>query len=343
VLKEKLSAQIKELDLDLKGKAVLTEAATGAYVVTPIIAAMAGAEVFAFSRTTRYGTVDEVFDFTRKMMKEAGSGLNIHLIEELTPGIIAKADIITNSGHLRPLNAEKLQYIKKGAVIPYMFEAWEVREEDVDLDFCKANGILVGATNERHSNIDVFNYLGDIALKLIFDAGLTPYKSRFILVCNNDFGAYIAKVLAKVCAGVCVADLVENRHKYPPGTHWISDFPEIKVPEEYRNADAVIFTANPFDKTWIGDKTMPINIDTLISQLSDPYILRYAGDIDTNVFDEKGVRYYPKKVGSGHMGVIPSEIGFDPIIRLQAGGLKVGEALLKGGAQYNNELLFEYL
>ena len=28
------------------------------------------------------------------------------------------------------------------------------------------------------------------------------------------------------------------------------------------------------------------------------------------------------------MGILPSSIGFDPVIKLQAGGLKVGEELL---------------
>ena len=32
----------------------------------------------------------------------------------------------------------------------------------------------------------------------------------------------------------------------------------------------------------------------------------------------------------GHMGVLPSAIGPEPIIRLQAGGLKVGQLLAAG-------------
>ena len=42
-LKDKIESIVDDLKLDLKGKVVLTEAATGAYVVTPIIAAVAGA------------------------------------------------------------------------------------------------------------------------------------------------------------------------------------------------------------------------------------------------------------------------------------------------------------
>ncbi len=62
MLINKLRKRVQALDLNLKGKIVLTEAATGAYVVTPILAALAGAKVYAFSKTTCYGTVEEVFD-----------------------------------------------------------------------------------------------------------------------------------------------------------------------------------------------------------------------------------------------------------------------------------------
>ena len=67
MLIEKLVRQVEALQLNLKGKTVLTEAASGAYIVTPLIAAIAGARVFAFSKTTRYGTVEDVFLATRKL------------------------------------------------------------------------------------------------------------------------------------------------------------------------------------------------------------------------------------------------------------------------------------
>ena len=73
--------------LDLKGKTVLTEAASGAYVVTPLLAAIAGAKVYAFTRTTRYGTVDEIFANTRKLVDDCTcSKLDITLIDQLNAG-----------------------------------------------------------------------------------------------------------------------------------------------------------------------------------------------------------------------------------------------------------------
>ena len=85
---------------------------------------------------------------------------------------------------------------KMKLVIPLMYEAWEWREADMDIQYIRKRGFKIGATNERHPEVDVFNYLGDMALKQIFDAGICPYKNKFILLCNNDFGPFIAKVIA---------------------------------------------------------------------------------------------------------------------------------------------------
>ena len=179
-----------------------------------------------------------------------------------------------------------------------------------------------------------FNYLGDMALKQIFDAGICPYKNKFILLCNNDFGPFIAKVLAGICAGLAVIDMDEHKTFYNrEEIEWIGGFPKIKIPDDYKNAEAIIFTAYPFDQTWIGENKT-ISIHHIKSQVSDPFILRYAGDLDETVLEANGIRFFPSHVQSGHMGVLPSAIGFDPIIRLQSGGLKAGEAMLNGNYEY---------
>ena len=56
-----IQQSIHRCELQLDNLTVLTEAATGAYVVTPVIAAMAGAKkVFAITQSSRYGTIEEV-------------------------------------------------------------------------------------------------------------------------------------------------------------------------------------------------------------------------------------------------------------------------------------------
>jgi len=344
MLIDKLVRQVQALQLDLKGKIVLTEAATGAYIVTPILAAIAGAKVFAFSKTTRYGSLDEVFASTRELANTYKEfPLDIHFIDRISPETVAEADIITNAGHLRPLNESMLSNAKDEMVIPLMYEAWEWRDADMDIKYIRKRGFRIGATNERHPQVDVFNYLGDMALKQIFDSGICPYKNKFILLCNNDFGPFIARVLSAVCDGLAVIDKDENRDRYNPAqVDWIGGFPELRIPESYRDAEAVIFTAYPFDQDWIGGKA-PIKLSQIRDQLSDPFILRFCGDINETELEKNVVRFFPKHVHSGHMGILPSAIGNDPIIRLQSGGLKVGELLLKNETCFQDIKLVEMI
>jgi len=344
MLIDKLVRQVEILELNLKDRVVLTEAASGAYIVTPVIAALAGAKVFAFSKTTRYGKIEDIFSATRHLAAQFNKfSLDIQLIDKLSPEIIAQVDIITNSGHLRPLNESLLSHAKDGLVIPLMYEAWEWRDTDVDINYVRKRGFQIGATNERHPDIDVFNYLGDMALKQIFDAGICPYNNQFVLLCNNDFGPYIAKVLARNCGGLAVIDRDEHKGKYAlDEIDWIGGFPEVKIPASYKNAEAIVFTAYPFHESWIGANS-PIDIDEIQSQLADPLILRYAGDIDETVLQNRNLRFFPSHVQSGHMGILPSDIGFDPIIKLQSGGLKTAEAMLKGQANFKKIKIVDIL
>lgn len=331
-LARKVTRAVDDLALDLRGRTVLTEAATGPYVVTVLLAAAAGAKVYAYGKDTHYGSAADAERETRAALAAAGlEDRDVTFVDRLTPEVVAAADVITNSGHLRPLDERLLRHARSSAVIPLMYEAWEWREGDVDLAYARSRGIAVGATNERHPCVDVFGYLGDMALKQLFDAGLCPYRNTLVLVANNDFGPYIARTLGKVCAGLAVVAPDAHRERYAglAGVEWVGGFPRVEVPDAYRTAEAVVFTAYPFDDVWIGEGR-PIEVTDLTTAFDDPLLLRYAGDVDVVSLDNHEVRYFPADVGSGHMGVLPSAIGIDPVVRLQAGGLKSAEALLTG-------------
>src|SRR5262245_17746580 len=90
---------VRRCELDLHGSTVLTEAASGAYVVTPILAAMAGAErVFAITRSSQHGTVGEVKNQTGRLADLAGVSGRIEILTEKSRDIVARSDIVTNSG-----------------------------------------------------------------------------------------------------------------------------------------------------------------------------------------------------------------------------------------------------
>ena len=72
-----MRAAVDRCCLDLSGRVVLTEAATGAYVATPVLAALAGAQVTALTRTSRHGSAEQVRLWTDLVARDAGVGERI--------------------------------------------------------------------------------------------------------------------------------------------------------------------------------------------------------------------------------------------------------------------------
>jgi hypothetical protein len=312
---------IQRCHLDLSGKAVLTEAATGAYLVTPVLAAMAGARrVYAVTRNTRYGTVEETSGQTMELARMVSVHDRVEILTAAPEEVVSRADIVTNSGHVRPIGERMISWMRPGTVVPLMYEAWEFRAADVDLQACAVQGVACAGTNERHPAIDVFSYLGMMAAKLLLDAGLAVYRSRILLLCDNPFAPYIASALNKMDAVVQIAETL-----YECDTR--SSF------------DAVLVALKP--------RSHPVmtqhDAEYVAANWPDTVVVQFWGDLDRAALTNVGLPVWPTAApGPGHMGILPSGVGPEPIVRLQAGGLKVGEVLSKPAALQTKEDL-EYV
>jgi len=303
---------IERCDLQLQKAIVLTEAATGAYAVTPVVAAMAGAEkVFALTRSSRYGTVEQVKELTQQLADIGGVGDRLEFITEKTPDIVAQADIITNSGHLRPINAEMIGWMQPKAVIGLMYEAWEFRPEDVDLIACRLKGIQVAGVNERHPAVDVFSFLGIMAVKQLLDAGIAVYTSNILLLCDNPFRSFIERGLVQAGATVDTVD-------------------SLVAASTDKNYDAILVALQP--------RLEPImtaqDAAAIAKYWPGTIVAQYWGDIERSAFAAHNIPVCPEiEPKPGHMAILPSAVGPEPIVRLQTGGLKAAEVIWRQGFQ----------
>ena len=302
---------VDRVALDLSGRVVVTEAATGPYVVTPVLAALAGAErVYAWTRATRYGSVHEVRAQTLALAVPLGVAERITIREGRPTGDLAEADVVTNSGHVRPIDAELVSALKPDAVVPLMFEAWEIQAGrfDLDLDGLRSRGIAVAGTNERHPSVDVFSYLGLMAVKALLDAGVPAHGTHLGLLCDSPFAEYIERGLRGAGArSVTVAGRVE----------------ELRPPH---SLDALVVSLRPH-----GGSVLDVAaVAALARRWPGLQVVQYWGDLDREVLAAAGLPCWPATPpGPGHMAVLPSAVGPDPVVRLQAGGLKVAEILLR--------------
>jgi hypothetical protein len=222
------------------------------------------------------------------------------------------ADVVTNSGHLRPLDADAVGRMKPGAAIPLMYEAWELRPGDVDLVSCRRRGVRVAGTNERHPGVGVFPYLGPMAVKLLFDAGIAVRGCRLLVLCDNPFREHIRRGLTVAGARVVVSERLSDAHL---ALGW----------------DAVVVALRPTDRPCVG----ALDVQRLAEFAPGAVVVQFWGDIDRVALAAADVPVWPPDAPApGHMGILPSGVGPEPIVRLQAGGLKVGEVLCwQGGAR----------
>lgn len=315
---------VAELAIDLTGRTVLTEAATGAYAVTPVLAALAGARVIARTRDTRYGTEDDVRAVTRRLAEAAGlaGGGPIDIVTDLTPELVAAADVVTNSGHLRPLDEALVKHLRPTAVVPLMFEGWEINlgRVDVDLDALAARGIAFAGTNEHHPLVGVFEHLRGMVARELGDAGIAAWGANCVVLCDNLFEPEVVDGLVRAGASV----------------HCGASLDLVNTPTD---VDVVVVSLSPRDTPVVG----AAEAARIAALWPGATVVQFWGDIDRTALDAHGVRYWPPTApAAGHMAVLPSAVGPEPIVRLQAGGLKVAQVLLTAPESRTDEDL-EYL
>jgi hypothetical protein len=309
-----MEAAVEACRLDLDGAVVLTEAASGAYVVTPVLAAMAGAgRVVALTRSSRHGSSAEVSAATVALARMAGVADRIEIVTGKRPELVAAADIVTNSGHLRPIDAAMAGWMKPTAVVPLMFEAWELqaRAGDVDLAALCGRGIAVAGTNERNPAVDVFSFLGIMAAKLLLDAGVALRGTRVAVLCDNPFGPWLRDGLSAFGVDAAMHQRMREAIAGP-------------------RPDAVLVALRPGPAPALAAAAA----GELAARWPGTLVAQFWGDVDREALAAAGVPYWPLDAPApGHMGVLPSDVGPDPVVRLQTGGLKVGEVLLRPEAQ----------
>jgi hypothetical protein len=309
--------------LDLCGAVVLTEAASGAYAVTPVLAAMAGAgRVIALTKDTPYGSIAQICEETLRLGKLAGVSSRIEITTERSAEVFGAADIVTNSGHVRPLDAAHLCWLKTGAVIPLMYEAWEYREGDIDLAVCREKGIRVAGTDERDPAIDVFSFLGQMAVKQLNDAGVAIYGSSVLLLCDNPYRPYLVAGLERGGAMV----LLPKSLPAPKSGRTDRDAALFALldPDLPSELDAIVVALTPERYPRLDRDA----IDVIASRWQGAVLTQFWGDVDREHAKQLNVPVWPSGAPRvGHMGILPSAIGPEPIVRLQSGGLKAGEIL----------------
>lgn len=305
---------IRMLNLDLTGLNILTECGTGHFSLMPIIAGLARAnKINVYIKDSAYGSVDEI---ENNLLKN----IDLHKIKsikifknELDKSAFEDVDIITNSGMLRPLNRDKLSFCNRNVVIPLMYEKWEFRPSDIDLDYCRLNNILVGGTWENYPGLNIFDFCQHLILKIIFNAGYEIRENKAIIFSSDHFGILAKEGIEKNSGEVlyCGTDS-EAIYQHIASADFIFF-------TDYMNTNNILTSENSlFDAN-------------LIRQINPSIgIIHLAGNIDFKYVESFGLKVFPRKNGQSiRMTESLSYLGDIPTIRLLVAGFKVGYELRK--------------
>lgn len=327
----KLTALCRDAALDLTGMHVYTEAATGAYASAAAIALLSSADhVHCAARRSAYGTVDQAFQETRDLA--AGLGLDtgrISFSEGHDAGKLARADLVTNSAPLRPLDADVLRHMKKSSVISLMYEPWEFRSSDLDCEAARAGEIWVVGVNETNPVVNCFPSAGALALKGLFDAGLEVFANDLLVVCANRFAPYVMGSLAQLARSVDVLDEGEAGSRLPEGVKRLK-----KAAVNGRHYDALVMMDLPEEGKWNisreNDSLWPLS-----SLGTWDACVQVMGDIRRDDFP--GVNFFPEKIPArGCMGLNPGFLGMDLVFRNLVAGFSAGAEALRALARFGS-------
>ncbi|MFQ5786465.1 MAG: hypothetical protein ACE5H1_00640 [Thermodesulfobacteriota bacterium] len=305
---------IAKVNLDLSGYTILTEVGSSNYLYTPIIAAFAGAhKVYAWTNNSWYGSGSDNIKDCLELCKNFGLEDIIEFSNGTRPSYqIQEANIVTNSGFVRPINKEFISSMNKTAVISLMYEAWELRNEDVDVRYCREAGIKLSGVWENHPQLKVFSGVGPLAIKLSLEAGYEVYQNKIIVWSDDQFGKETVKSFENMGASkVIMTCNTEELYENLSGT----DFVYICDYDERRKY---------FGRNSIFD------LEKIV--LKNPYlgIVHLYGNVSINELRKNNIKAYPEKDGKPLvMTETLGYLGATPIFRLLIGGLKVAENMLR--------------
>ena len=324
--RELVKKAILKFSLNLEGLTVFTEAATGNYLYTPIIAALGGAkQVFAVTADSKYGRKEDVKEHTMREARELGADNKITVLFEKDRDCLSKSDIVTNSGFVRPITEEMISCMKPTAVIPLMWETWEFRAEELDLEACREKGILVLGTNEHHPLLDLFQSNGFLICKLLFDKGFEVYKDNLLLIASGHIGDTAADFF--INAGVSFNRVVFD-----------DEVPEHQGPF-VRSRDQVIDVLESYDAIIVAEHHHDIDvlsrngfIATGLLKERNPLaqVIHICGSVNKDDIVREGLAIYPEDVAPfGYMTISPDYLGPKTLLELSTAGLKVGQVMAR--------------
>lgn len=322
-----LKESIRRYSLDLTGLTVFTEAATGPYQYTSILCCMAGAkQVYALGKDTRWGTIGNTAQTIKNLAQQFKCENTIHFLDAKDKRALKEADIITNSGNIRPIDDSILPHLKPTCVIPLMWETWEHRPQELNLEACRNNGILVLGTDEEAIRFRKFT--GIMYLRTLLDCGLEIYRNRYLVMSSTPLIKPICSALEGNGAEVRWTSLEQNPDTQRTST-FIPPMNREALLNYLRQCDACICDDRSHHGQLIGNNGL-FSAQELHSVNSNLLIINRSGMVDVESLRAHSFTIFPDRENRlGFPNMLTSSMGIAPTIELVSAGICVGQSMAR--------------
>lgn len=307
-----------QLKLNLEGQVVLTELASGPYRYLPAIAAFAGAKkVIAYTKDSKYGKTKDIIKEGKTFFDRLKVIDKIQIKTELKDQDFSEATLVTNSGFLRPINHDFIEKLKPGTVISLMYDAWELRDDEISIESCNKRDIKIIGTNENAEHFPIFSYCSPLILKMVFNAGYEVLNNTILVWSSDDFG-----ILAKKA--------FENN-----GAKEVIVTTNLSILNRHLSSLDFIFICNYNQKTPYFKDGGCFDVSNFVKQNPAIGVIHLFGEIGADTLKKNAIFYYPKREGkASQMTYTLADLSPLPLLKLQIASLKASQSVIDGS--YND-------
>lgn len=317
-----ISNAIEAFDLNLEGLTIYTEAATGGFAATAALAIGAGAEtVYAFTEDSTHGSAVEARKHTARLSDRVGDTSRLIFPDEKRAEEFGAADVVTNTGFLRPIDSRIADWLQPGTAVPLMYEPWEFRPTDMDIEALWSSDVAVLGTNERDERVATQKYLRALAVKLAFECDIEVFNGSFIVVGDGQMASHAADGLESLGSSVTRVS--------PTGDTSDSNLVAIKNLTDaiFERLDALFVVDHRTQELIIGEEGL-LNPSHFSRRSEGAVIVHICGPISPQELAVNGIRYIPEQPAPvGEMSFTTGYLGPRPIVDLHAAGLRIGAEL----------------
>lgn len=305
-------------DLELDGYTVYTEAATGGFAATAATAVAAGAEtVYALARDSSHGSAEQARDHTRRLTAQVGDEQKLFFPDSKRPEHFTEVDIVTNTGFVRPIDEQVADWLGPNAAVPLMFETWEYREVDMDIEALWQHDIPVVGTDERDDRVATQRYLRALAVAIAFECDVEIMKGEFVVLGNGRMASHTVEGLETLGGSVTRVGLNDNDGTATVSAETVTDIDVLFV-IDHQTDDLLVGTGGLIDPAVLAKHTPGVTVAHI------------AGPVAIDDLDAANIRYVPDNPAPpGTMSYTTGHLGPRPIVDLHTAGLRVGADLVR--------------